>query len=84
MFSFFKKKEIKPYHRFEIRQDGNGEFMVQVNSRGDDFADMSAHMQLKGRRFANVFQAEKAIDTLLKDEERFVKKYQTTFVKTYP
>ena len=84
MFSFFKKKEVKPYHRFEIHQDGNGEFLVKVNSRGEDFADMSAQLQLKNKRFTNVFQAENAIDTLLKVEDRFIKKYQSTFVKTYP
>lgn len=47
MFSFFKAKQPKPFHRFEIYRDANCEYGVQVNSRHErkfelDYADVSA------------------------------------------
>jgi len=84
MFSFFKKKEQKPFHRFEIRQDGNGEFLVKANSTDDEFAYMGAHIWFNNKRFANVYQAEKGIDAFLKAEAYTENKYNTKFVKTYP
>lgn len=89
MFSFFKAKQPKPFHRFEIYQDGNGEFGVQVNSRHElkfelDYANVSARSFFKLKRYPNVQQAEKDIDYIMRTEDKYLRQQQKTFVKTYP
>lgn len=88
MFSFFKAKQPKPFNRFEIYRDGNCEFMVQVNSRHTgvyiDYNDLTVKAYFRGKRYANIQQAEKDIDYIVAKESDVLRKQQKTFIKAYP